>query len=180
MEMFAGFINNYHSPLADYLPLWAKSCITIPDAATLTDMVMMNLSDSAIEMMLAHYSGNEDLLDDAAAKKEKMLAYLDHFIYALSRASAGSFAGITERFIQRTPVIRKAKESISSIWDDHVEIQNGDGRKQIYGKVNDLQLTIMMKPVLSLPVPAHRAEDAPLYLSGSLWNNKPTAAQAGN
>jgi len=180
MEMFAGFINNYHSTLADYLPRWAKSFITIPDAATLTDMVMMNLSDSAIEMMLAHYSGNEDLLDDAAAKKEKMLAYLDHFIYALSRASAGSFAGITERFIQRTPVIRKAKESISSIWDDHVEIQNGDGRKQIYGKVNDLQLTIMMKPVLSLPVPAHRAEDAPLYLSGSMCNSKSPAGEAGN
>jgi len=180
MEMFTGFINDYHHTLVGYLPRWAKSFITIPDAPALIEMVMSNLSDSAIEMMLAHYSGNEDLLDDAAAKKEKMLAALDNFIYALSRASAGSFAGITERFIQRTPVIRKAKESISSIWDDHVEIQNGDGWKQIYGKVNDLRLTIMMKPVLSLPVPAHRAEDAPLYLSGSMCNSKSPAGEAGN
>jgi len=179
-EMFTGFINEYHPTLVDYLPRWTKSLITIPDAAALTDMVMSNLSDSAIEMMLAHYCGNEYLLDNAAAKKEKMLSDLDHFIYALCRASAGSFAGITERFIQRTPVIRKAKESISSIWDDHVGIQNGDGRKQIYGKANDLRLTVKMKPVISIPMPAHRAEDASFYLSGSLWNSKTTAGEAGN
>ncbi|MEN6589365.1 MAG: hypothetical protein ABFC30_06920, partial [Proteiniphilum sp.] len=138
------------------------------------------LSDSAIEMMLAHYCGNEYQLDNAAAKKEKMLTGLDRFIYALSRASAGSFAGITERFIQRTPVIRKAKESISSIWDDHVEIQNGDGKKPIYGTANDLRLTVKMKPVMSIPAQAHRAEEKPLYLSGSLWNSKSAAGEAGN
>lgn len=179
-EMFAGFINDYHSTLTDYLPRWAKSLITIPDAPALTDMVMSNLSDSAIEMMLAHYCGDEYLLDNAAAKKEKMLAGLDHFIYALSRASAGSFAGITERFIQRTPVIRKAKESISSIWDDHVEIQNGDGRKYTYGKVDDLRMTIRLQPALRLPPPVRLAGKAPLYLSASLWNSKTSAGEAGN
>ncbi len=161
-EMFAGFINDYHPALAGYLPRWAKSFITIPDAAVLTEMVMKDLSDPAIEMMLAHYSGNEDQRDDASVQKEEMLASLDNFIHALTGAASGNFAGITERFILRTPVIRKAKESISSIWDDHVDIQNGSGRKLVYGKADDLRVTIGMKPAHPLPVPAQRAEDAPL------------------
>jgi len=158
--MFAGFINDYQPALAGYLPGWTRSFITIPDAALLTEMVMTNLSDPAIEMMLAHYSGNEDQRDDAVAHKEEMLASLDHFIHDLTVASAGSFAGITERFIQRTPVIRKAKESITAIWDDHVEIQNGNRRKLVYRRADDLRLTIRLKPVLSLPVAAHREEAA--------------------
>jgi len=113
-------------------------------------------------MMLAHYRGNEDQRADAASRKEEMIVSLDHFIHDLTVASAGNFAGITERFIQRSPVIRKAKESITAIWDDHVDIQNDSGRKQVYGKADDLRLTIGMKPAHPLPVPAHRAGDAPL------------------
>lgn len=161
-EMFAGFIHDYHPALAGYLPRWARSFITIPDAAVLTEIVMTDLSDPAIEMMLAHYRGNEDQRADAASRKEEMIVSLDHFIHDLTVASAGNFAGITERFIQRSPVIRKAKESITAIWDDHVDIQNDSGRKQVYGKADDLRLTIGMKPAHPLPVPAHRAGDAPL------------------
>jgi len=177
-EMFSGFINDYHHTLADYLPRWAKSLITIPNAPALTDIFMSNLSDSAIEMMFAHYCGNEYLLDNAAAKKEKMLTDLDHFINALSKASAGSLAGITERLIHRMPAIRKAKESVSSIWDDQVGIQNGDGHKQIYGKANDLRLTVRMRTVKSLPVTALPAVEMPLCLSASLWNSKTSTGEA--
>lgn len=160
-EMFARFINDYHPALAGYLPRWARSFITIPDAAVLTEIVMTDLSDPAIEMMLAHYSGNEDQRADAASRKEEMIASLDHFIHDLTVASAGNFAGITERCIQRSPVIRKAKESITAIWDDHVGTRDGHRQTLVYGKADDLRLIIRLKPLASIPVAAYHAAATP-------------------
>ncbi len=99
-------------------------------------MIMSNLSEPGIEMILAHYCGNEDQLEDAAEKEEEMLNGLNDFISAFAKESAGRLAGITERFIQRSQVVRNAKETISSIWNDNVEGQNGGERQNYkYGKL---------------------------------------------
>lgn len=73
-----------------------------------------------------------------------MLHGINDFISAFAKESAGRFAGITERFIQRTQVVRNAKESVSSIWNDNIEVQNGERQSCKYGKADDLQLTIKL------------------------------------
>ncbi|MDD2245878.1 MAG: metallophosphoesterase [Proteiniphilum sp.] len=143
-EVLTGFVKEYHHSFAGYLPGWARSFITIPDATTLTGMIMSNLSEPGIEMILAHYCGNEYQLEDAAEKEEEMLHGINDFISAFAKESAGRFAGITERFIQRTQVVRNAKESVSSIWNDNIEVQNGERQSCKYGKADDLQLTIKL------------------------------------
>lgn len=146
-EMLAGFVSEYRHTFADYLPAWTRSFITIPDARTLTDLLMSNLSAQAVDMMLAHYSGNEELSEDAAGRKERLLAGFDDFIRALTKASAGKFAHIVEKFIQRMAVIKKAKEAVNGIWDNKAVHRHEKGLTYCSEAVNDLQMTIELDPV---------------------------------
>ncbi|ULB33322.1 MULTISPECIES: metallophosphoesterase family protein [Proteiniphilum] len=167
-EVLTGFVNEYHHSFAGYLPGWTRSFITIPDATALTGMIMSNLSEPGIEMILAHYCGNEDQLEDAAEKEEEMLNGLNDFISAFAKESAGRLAGITERFIQRSQVVRNAKETISSIWNDNVEGQNGERQNYKYGKADDLQLTIKLKPATE----GLTKEYSPCSSSDNIFKNK--------
>lgn len=145
--MLTGFVSEYRHRFVDYLPVWTRSLITIPDARTLTNLLMSNLSAQIVDLMLAHYSGNEELSEDAAGRKERLLVGLDDFIHALSRTSTGKFAGIAEKFIQQMPVIKKAKEAVTGIWDNKAVHQNEEGLTYCSGAVNDLRMTIELNPV---------------------------------
>jgi Predicted phosphohydrolases len=155
-EMLSGFVGEYHHTFVDYLPAWTRSFISIPDAQTLTGLLMSNLSAHAVDMMLVHYSGNGYLSEDASGRKERLLAGFDDFIRALTRASAGKFAGVTEKFIQRMPVIKKAKEAVSGIWDNKAVRQNEGGIAYCSAPVNDLRLTIKLNPVKETPITEHK------------------------
>lgn len=146
-EMLAGFVSENHHTFADYLPVWTRSFITIPNVRTLIELLMLNLSTQAVDMMLAHYSGNEELVENAAEQKERLLAGLDNFIRALAKASAGKFAGIVEKFIQRMAVIKKAKEAVAGIWNNKAVHRHEEGFAYYSVAVNDLRLTIELNPV---------------------------------
>lgn len=154
-EMLVGFVSEYRHTFVYYLPVWARSFITIPDVRTLTNLLMSNLSVQLVDLMLAHYSGNEELLEDAAGRKERLLAGLDNFIHALTKASAGKFAGIAERFIQQMPLIKKAKEAVTGIWDNKAVHQNEEGLTYCSGVVNDLRMTIEQNPVKETQITEH-------------------------
>lgn len=164
-EMVSGLIHEYHSELVGYIPKWVKPFVNVPDAAELVDLLTTNLSSEAVNLMLAHYSGNEHQLTDVARKKEEAIAGLNNFIRGLCRASAGRFAGIAEKIIQRTDVVKKAKSAIASIWDNQTSVQLANGFIYNQKPVNDLYLTLDMRPTEETNALAHIPRQETVYLA---------------
>lgn len=161
--MLAGFVHDYHHTFADYLPAWTRSFINIPDARTLTNLLMSNLSAQIVDLMLALYVGNENLWEDVSRRKERLLVGIDDFIHALSKASIGKFSGIAEKIIQQMPVIKKAKEAVNGIWDNKAVLHKGEGLTYCPEAVNDLRMTIELNLVKKTKITEHT------YFSFSLF-----------
>lgn len=167
-EMLPGFIHEYHHTFHEYIPKWAKSFVTVPDASELIGLLMARLSPTAINMLLAHYSGNENAVENAEEHKQELLVNLDNLIDDLAKAFTGRFSGIAGKFIHRSDIMKKAKVAVASIWDNMI-VEPGDASGiYIPQPVNDLHLALNMKmpsdrmAKYTAPFPSRE----PVYIAG--------------
>lgn len=146
-EMVSALISEYHSSLSAYLPKWMRQIVRIPDAEKFTDIVLSNLSLSAVNMLVAHYGGNEHEVENAGQHKQELLNAIDNFVRELCRESMGSFSGLAENIILRSNTIKKTRLAVSSIWDNAVLSHNGTTKKNISldNSINDLNYLLTLK-----------------------------------
>lgn len=144
-EMISALISEYHSSLPVYLPRWLKGIIRIPDAEKFTDMVLSNLSPSAVEMLVAHYGGNENNIENAHRHKEELLLAIDSFVRDLCKASAGILSGIIEKLVVRSKTIKKTKQAVSSIWENTFLTGKGVVKGRLMdNSINDLNYLLTL------------------------------------
>lgn len=152
-EMLPALINEYYDNITDYYPKWLKNFIKLPEAERLSEIFLSNLSPSAVHMLVAHYGGNENEIEHAAQHKQELLSAIDQLISELCRESLGPFATIGENIIMRKNVVKKAKMSIASIWDNHVSSVKRTSEEYAYIResVNDLSLTLALQDMKETP-----------------------------
>lgn len=147
-EMLRGFIHEYYPTFHAYVPRWARSFVTIPHAEELTDIVMSHLSPSALNMLLAHYRGNENLLDRTSINKQELLQNLDDLIDDLAEATTGKMSALTKSVVHKLPIIKKVKASAISIWENVATPESVAANEYTGGKsqeqlaINDLKLQL--------------------------------------
>ncbi|MDO5522609.1 MAG: metallophosphoesterase [Bacteroidia bacterium] len=118
-EMVSALIHEYHESLPAYLPGWLRQIVRIPDAEKFTDIVLSNLSPSAVKMLVAHYGGNENQVESAHRNKDEILLSINNFVRELCQESLGRFpGGIAQNLILRSNTLKKTKLAVSSIWEN--------------------------------------------------------------
>ncbi len=143
-EMISSLIDEYYSSLPAYLPKWLQPIASIPDAEKFTQIVLSNLSESAVKMLVAHYGGNENETENAERHKQEFLTSIDGFVHELCRESMGVLGGITTKVLLRSNAIRKAKLAVSSIWDN-IAVYNNKQYASINKPVNDLHCLLTLQ-----------------------------------
>lgn len=135
----------YYPRISAAIPKSAAAFITIPDKETLFKMASVMMPE-AIDLVISHYAGNENLVDSSAIKREILLKKADLFISDLAKASAGFMSSIVEKTIRNSQMYDQLKDIIRSISND---CPSGDYR---YGNiymspkpVEDLSLKISLK-----------------------------------
>lgn len=141
-EVFNSLIDDNYHTFSQYLPGWTKSFIRIPEASVLTDIVMRTIAEPATEMLVAHNRGNEDMVIESEEKREKTISALDSFITATTEVTAGRLAAIGAKIIKGDYRIKKAKETIASIWGNDAGIGNDKRVPLRYGKEDDLKFKV--------------------------------------
>ena len=142
--MISSLIDEYYSSLPAYLPKWLQPIASIPDAEKFTQIVLSNLSESAVKMLVAHYGGNENETENAERHKQEFLTSIDGFVHELCRESMGVLGGITTKVLLRSNAIRKAKLAVSSIWDN-IAVYNNKQYASINKPVNDLHCLLTLQ-----------------------------------
>lgn len=135
----------YYPRISASIPKSAAAFINIPDKETLFKMASIMMPET-VDLMVSHYSGNENLADSAEIKREILLKKADLFINDLAKASAGFMSPIVEKTIRNSQMYDQLKDIIKSIRND---CPTGDYR---YGNirlspkaVDDLSLKISLK-----------------------------------
>lgn len=146
-EMLPAIIHEYHHNIVKTVTRWMRFFVSVPDAERLSELLTTHLSSAGVSMLLAHYAGNENYVHDASFQKQELLKSIDNLIRDLAKESSGSFAGITERFLHRMDVVKKAKQAASSIWENTMAASTDNRQQKInLGEpVNDLYLTLNME-----------------------------------
>lgn len=148
-EMVASLIDEYHGTLSSHLPKWLRRIVKFPDSERLTDMVLTNLSGSAVKMLVAHYGGNEHHVEEAYRNKEEILASIDNFVGEFCQESMGGFSGIAQNIVLRSSTVKRAKMAVSSIWENAI-LADFDHQKEnivLKNSIDDLNylLTLQVK-----------------------------------
>ncbi len=146
-EMISSLINEYHSSLPEYMPKWLRHIVRIPDAEKFTDIVLSTLSPSAVKMLVAHYGGNENRIENAHQNKQELLLSIDNFVRELCKESLGNLSGIAENIILRSNTIKKTRLAVSSIWDNAVLSNKVNGKENISldNSIDDLNYLLTLK-----------------------------------
>lgn len=143
-DMISGLIHDFHPLLSSYLPKWLRPIVRFPDAETFSDIVLSNFSPSALNMLIAHYGGNENETDNALQNKEDLLRSIDNFVYDLCQESLSPFSAvIAQKIILRNATIKKAKLAVSSIWENTILADNGN--EVIHPYTNDWSCLLTLK-----------------------------------
>lgn len=135
-DILNSLVDRYYPKISASVPKMAAPFIDIPDKESLKKLAS-RLFPGATELVLAHYCGNENLVDSASFKRDSLLGNIDLFVRELSKASAGMWSNLIERTIQNSDELRMLKEIVRSIWDDVID--------ETLGPVNDLNLTIVLR-----------------------------------
>ena len=145
-EMISALINEYHASLPSYLPKWLRQVVRFPDAEKFTNIVLSNLSPSAVNMLVAHYGGNEHEVENARKHKQELLTAIDNFVRELCKESVGSFSGIAETLILRSNTLKKTRLAVSSIWENAILSGKGSKKENIVLKnsINDLNYLLTL------------------------------------
>ena len=143
-EMISSLIHEYYSVLPAFLPQWLKPIVRFPDAQKFTDILLSNLSPAAVNMLVAHYGGNENAVVNAHQHKQELLTSIDNFVNELCTESMGSFAGIGKRLIMRSSTLKKTKMAVTSIWDNAVWADKGNGEKTAFANELKNDLTCLL------------------------------------
>ncbi|MFA6702842.1 MAG: metallophosphoesterase [Dysgonamonadaceae bacterium] len=117
-EMISSMIHAYYDYLPGYIPTWGKSFIKFPEEDKLTTMIFDHSYPPLVEMIPAHYCGNEPDVIDYQIKKENMINGIDDFIDDFADQSITSFTEMSKKYIKNTEIIRQLKSAVISIWDD--------------------------------------------------------------
>jgi 3',5'-cyclic AMP phosphodiesterase CpdA len=131
-ETINNLADHYYSRISASIPRLAAPFFEMPDKDTLLNLAK-SLFPGVTDLIIAHYCGNENLMDSAAIKRDELLENTDIFIHEFSKTSAGIWSSFIERTIKNSMEFKQMKEIVSSIWND----QTGSGEP-----VNDLTLTI--------------------------------------
>lgn len=168
-EMVPQIISEYYHNLSKFIPRWVSPFVKLPDAERLSQLLLDHFSAEGVNMLIAHYHGNETEQAQAKINKRNLLTSIDEFIDAVSKESGGMFAGITKTLIHRMDIVKKAKAASESIWDDMMIADANDGSEIIYAKqpVNDLQLVFRFKSTIN-----NKPEDPVLLSASSLITNE--------
>lgn len=138
-EMVTSLIKEYHSTLPTYLPKWLRPFIKIPNEDKFAEIVLANLSPSAVNMLAAHYGGNENQVINYQRHKDELIASLDGFVSDLCYESAGRFGGMAKNIVLRSSTLKKTKMAVSSIWENAI-LANEE--KLMMKPINDLNYVL--------------------------------------
>ena len=146
-EMLPAIIHEYHHNIVKVIPRWMRAFVSVPDADRLSNLLTSHLSPAGVNMLLAHYAGNENYVHDAGIQKEELLKSVDDLIRDVAKESSGSFALITEKLLHRMDIVKKAKQAASSIWDNTMtaSLDNRTQKIDLNEPINDLYLTLHME-----------------------------------
>lgn len=135
----------YYPRISASIPKSAAAFIKIPDKETLFKMASVMMPET-IDLMISHYSGNENLADSSEIKREILLKKADLFISDLAKASAGFMSPIIEKTIRNSQMYDQLKDIIRSISNDCPSVDYRYGNIYISPKpVDDLSLKISLK-----------------------------------
>jgi len=144
-EIIINLVDHYYPKISASIPRMAAPFFEMPDKDALLKLTS-RLFPGATELVIAHYCGNENLMDSAAFKRDELLENTDIFVHEFSKASAGRWSSLIENAIQNSKELNQLKEIVWSIWNDRPGPGYRDeDRKQTQEPVNDLNLTIVQK-----------------------------------
>jgi quercetin dioxygenase-like cupin family protein/UDP-2,3-diacylglucosamine pyrophosphatase LpxH len=107
----------YYPRISASIPKSAAAFIKIPDKETLFKMASVMMPE-VTDLMVSHYSGNENLADSAEIKRDILLKKADLFISDLAKASAGFMSPIVEKTIRNSQQYYQLQDIIKSISND--------------------------------------------------------------
>ena len=147
--IISGLIAGNYQRLSKAIPKFAASFIKIPDEQVLTQMALKYFTTSGTDLLLAHYCGNENLVDSADIKCEELFKNIDAIIHEFSVKSSGVLSPMVEEALKNSEITNKLKDTFTSIWKDKIgpDYYNKDYKWQMKYPVNDLNLVIRLTPV---------------------------------
>lgn len=145
-EILSGFIGMGYQRISKSVPKVAAPFVKIPSEEDLSQMALKYFSKSSTDLLLAHYSGNENLADGSEIKRKELIENIDAFIHDFAVKSSGMFSPMVEEAMRNTDITSKLKDAFNSIWEDRIEPEYrvGDYKWQTHEPVNDLNLVIKL------------------------------------
>lgn len=143
-EITTALIHDYHHEIIQIFPKWSRLFFKMPSPEELSEMFSIYLSSSAIKTVLAHYSGNENLRENATYYEAKLMNDLNAFISNFSRQTGGVFSPLLERIIQRNEYIQKFKIATKSIWANATVSKSTNQITELELPVDDLFAVISL------------------------------------
>jgi len=143
-EVLSGLIDQNYQKLSASIPPSAALFIDLPDKKEFSRLVSKYLLSNGTDLVLAHYCGNENLMDSAEFKRDELLGNIDAFVHDFSKESSGMLSSVTEKAIENSNALKRIKAVVNSIWNDRVEpgypMEDYNGQPHV--PVDDLNLVI--------------------------------------
>lgn len=150
--MMNDMVNKSYKNMSSSIPPSLASFFKVPDKQVILDMASKHLTSDAADLILSHYCGNENLMENAANRRDGMLRNMDDFVSDVAKESSGIFAPMTEKYIENRSEMKCMKDLVNSIWNDRVEPEYPDKNDglQNHQPINDLNLMILLPKAQAL------------------------------
>jgi len=145
-SLITDMVSQSYKKMSSSIPSSLASFINVPDKQVILDMASKHLISDATDLVLSHYCGNENLMDNAAIRRDGLLRDIDDFVTEVAKESSGIFAPLTEKYIENRSEMKCMKDMVNSIWNDRVEpgYPCMNDALQNHQPINDLKLMILL------------------------------------